>query len=32
MVVRTDQQTVNECVAQIIDFLKQQYIDEDWVI
>jgi bifunctional enzyme CysN/CysC len=33
IVVHTDQQTPSECVAQIIDFLKQRYIDQqDWVI
>jgi bifunctional enzyme CysN/CysC len=33
IVVHTDQQTPSECVAQIIDFLKQEYIDQqDWVI
>jgi bifunctional enzyme CysN/CysC len=33
IVVHTDQQTPSECVALIIDFLKQQYIDQqDWVI
>jgi bifunctional enzyme CysN/CysC len=33
IVVHTDQQTPPECVAQIIDFLKQRYIDQqDWVI
>ena len=33
IVVHTDQQTPSECVAQIIDFLKERYIDQqDWVI
>jgi bifunctional enzyme CysN/CysC len=33
IVVHTDQQTPSECVAQIIDFLKLRYIDQqDWVI
>jgi bifunctional enzyme CysN/CysC len=32
IVVHTDQQTPAECVAQIIDFLKLQYIDQDWSI
>ena len=33
IVVHTDRQTPSECVAQIIDFLKQRYIDQqDWVI
>jgi bifunctional enzyme CysN/CysC len=32
IVVRTDQQTAGECVAQIIDFLKKQHIQEDWSI
>jgi bifunctional enzyme CysN/CysC len=32
VVVHTDQQTASECVTQIIDFLKRQYIDEDWSI
>lgn len=33
IVVHTDRQTPAECVAQIIDFLKQRYIDpQDWNI
>jgi bifunctional enzyme CysN/CysC len=32
IVVHTDAQTPPECVAQIIDFLKLQYIDQDWSI
>ena len=32
IVVQTDKQTVNECVAHIIDFLKTQYIETDWSI
>ena len=32
IVVHTDQQTPAECVAQIIDFLKLEYIDQDWSI
>jgi bifunctional enzyme CysN/CysC len=32
IVVQTDQQSPAECVAQIIDFLKLQYIDQDWSI
>jgi bifunctional enzyme CysN/CysC len=33
IVVHTDQQTPSECVAHIIDYLKQRYIDQqDWVI
>jgi bifunctional enzyme CysN/CysC len=32
IVVHTDKQTPAECVAQIIDFLKLGYIDQDWSI
>jgi adenylylsulfate kinase len=33
IVVHTDRQTPAECVAHIIDFLKEQYIDQqDWTI
>jgi bifunctional enzyme CysN/CysC len=32
LVVHTDRQTAAECVAQIIDFLKMQYIETDWSI
>ncbi len=32
LVIHTDRQTVGESVAQIIDYLKQQHIDQDFVI
>jgi adenylyl-sulfate kinase len=32
IVVHTDKQSAAECVTQIIDFLKLEYIDEDWSI
>ena len=32
IVVETDKQTVGECVAQILDFLKLEYIDQGWSI
>ena len=32
IVVHTDQQSPAECVAQIIDYLKLQHIDQDWSI
>jgi bifunctional enzyme CysN/CysC len=32
IVVHTDKHTPAECVAQIIDFLKLEYIDQDWSI
>jgi bifunctional enzyme CysN/CysC len=32
IVVHTDKQTPAECVARIIDFLKLDYIDQDWSI
>ena len=32
VVVHTDTQTPAECVAQIIDYLKLQHIDQDWSI
>jgi adenylylsulfate kinase len=32
IVVHTDRQTVNECVAHIIDYLKVAHIAQDWSI
>ena len=32
IVVHTDKQSPAECVARIIDFLKLNYIEQDWSI